>query len=121
AETGTSVLLSSHLLADLERACDYLILLQTSRVQLAGPVDELLDAHRTLIVPRADDDRVRESATVIRASHTDRQSTLLVRTDAPPVDALWTTHEVTLEDLVLAYLSAADTRTALTAWEVTAQ
>ncbi|HEU5332768.1 MAG TPA: ABC transporter ATP-binding protein [Actinocrinis sp.] len=121
AETGTSVLLSSHLLADLERACDYLILLQTSRVQLAGPVDDLLDAHRTLIVPRADDDRARAGATVIRASQTERQSTLLVRTDAPPADPLWTAHEVTLEDLVLAYLSAADTRTAVTAWEVTAK
>ena len=121
AETGTSVLLSSHLLADLERACDYLILLQTSRVQLAGPVDDLLDAHRTLIVPRADEDRVRASTTVIRASQTDRQSTLLVRTDAAPADPMWSAHDVTLEDLVLAYLSAADTRTATTAWEMSAQ
>jgi ABC-2 type transport system ATP-binding protein len=121
AETGTTVLLSSHLLADLERACDYLIVLQTSRVQLAGPVDDLLEEHRTLTGPRAEQEQITAVGDVIRASHTDRQSTLLVRTSAPPADPNWTVHDVTLEDLVLAYLAAADTRTARTAWEVTAK
>jgi ABC-2 type transport system ATP-binding protein len=121
AETGTSVLLSSHLLADLERVCDYLIVLQTAQVQLAGPVDELLEEHRTLTGPRADEEKITAVGQIIRASHTDRQSTLLVRTAAPPADPTWTVHEVTLEDLVLAYLSAADTRPARAAWEVTAK
>ena len=121
AETGTTVLLSSHLLADLERACDYLIVLQTAHVQLSGPVDELLDSHRTLVGPRTESDQVPGVAEVIRASHTDRQSTLLARTDGTvPSDPAWSVHEVTLEDLVLAYLAKADTRSTRTAWEVNA-
>jgi ABC-2 type transport system ATP-binding protein len=121
AETGTTVLLSSHLLADLERACDYLIVLQTAHVQLSGPVDELLEDHRTLVGPRTETDRVPGVAEVIRASHTDRQSTLLARVDGiGPADPAWSVHEVTLEDLVLAYLAKADTRSTRTAWEVNA-
>jgi ABC-2 type transport system ATP-binding protein len=121
AETGTTVLLSSHLLADLERACDYLIVLQTAHVQLSGPVDELLDSHRTLVGPRTEADQVPGLVEVIRASHTDRQSTLLARTDGTlPTDPAWSVHDVTLEDLVLAYLAKADTRSTRTAWEVNA-
>jgi ABC-2 type transport system ATP-binding protein len=120
-ESGTSVLLSSHLLADMERACDYLIVLQTARVQLVGAVDDLLAEHRTLVGPRTETDAIPGVAGVIRASHTDRQSTLLVRrSDTPILAPAWTEHDVTLEDLVLAYLANADTRAASTAWEVTA-
>jgi ABC-2 type transport system ATP-binding protein len=119
AETGTTVLLSSHLLADLERACDYLIVLQTAHVQLSGPVDELLEGHRTLVGPRTETDQIPGVVEVIRASHTDRQTTLLARTDGTvPADPAWSVHDVTLEDLVLAYLAKADTRSTRTAWEV---
>ncbi|MGI5240740.1 ABC transporter ATP-binding protein [Dactylosporangium sp. CA-139066] len=104
AESGTTVVLSSHLLADLERICDYLIVLQTAHVQLAGPVDELLEAHRVLIGPRG----AGSPGEVIRESHTDRQSTLLVRSGTAPVPPQWTAQEVSLEDLVLAYLANAD-------------
>ncbi|WP_328617327.1 ABC transporter ATP-binding protein [Amycolatopsis sp. NBC_00355] len=120
AESETTVLLSSHLLADLERSCDYLIVLQSSRVQLTGAVDELLDAHRTLTGPRAGSESIGGVAEVVRASHTDRQSTLLVRRGTGPIDPLWTEHEVTLEDLVLAHLAAAGPRVAPSAWEVPA-
>src|SRR4051812_9474683 len=120
AESETTVLLSSHLLADLERSCDYLVVLQTSRVQLTGPVDELLDTHRTLVGPRAGSESVAGVAKVIRASHTERQSTLLVRRGDDPIDPLWTEHEVTLEDVVLAHLADAETRVAATAWGVPA-
>jgi ABC-2 type transport system ATP-binding protein len=120
SETDTTVLLSSHLLADLEKACDYLILLQTAHVQLAGPVEDLLAEHRTLVGPRTEQAAIPGVAGVIRASHTDRQSTLLVRVDGRIDNPVWTVHEVTLEDLVLAYLAAADSRTTRTAWEVTA-
>ncbi|MFE7188939.1 ABC transporter ATP-binding protein [Kitasatospora sp. NPDC057541] len=106
-EYGTTVLLSSHLLADLERVCDHLVLLHTSHVQLTGPVEELLAGHRRLIGPRiADGAAVPGVASVIRASHTERQSTLLVRTEGPVDQDHWAVHEVTLEDLVLAHLGA---------------
>src|SRR5262249_44142505 len=111
---------SSHLLADLERACDYLILLQAARIQLVGSVDDLVAQHRTLVGPRTDPFAIPGVAGVIRASHTDRQSTLLARVDGPVDDPSWTVHDVTLEDLVLAYLAAASTGTTSTAWKVTA-
>ncbi|MEV6644414.1 ABC transporter ATP-binding protein [Amycolatopsis sp. NPDC051371] len=120
AESETTVLLSSHLLADLERSCDYLVVLQQSRVQLTGAVDELLETHRTLVGPRAGSESIAGVAKVVRASHTERQSTLLVRRGDGPIDPLWTEHEVTLEDLVLAHLAEAETRVAATAWEVPA-
>ncbi|HEY1622969.1 MAG TPA: ABC transporter ATP-binding protein [Streptosporangiaceae bacterium] len=46
AGDGVSVVLSSHVLADLERVAGYLILLSRGRVQLAGEVGGLLAAHR---------------------------------------------------------------------------
>jgi ABC-2 type transport system ATP-binding protein len=107
AEHEVSVLLSSHLVADLERVCDYLILLAASRVQLAGEVDDLLATHRRLIGPRKDPASLPQSQHVIEASHTDRQSTLLVRTDEPIHDPAWAVEEVSIEDLVLAYMGQA--------------
>src|SRR5262249_1260934 len=51
AESGTAVLFSSHVVAELERICDYLILLRKGRVRLAGDIDELRQAHRVLAGP----------------------------------------------------------------------
>lgn len=119
AEFGTTVLLSSHLLAELERVCDHLVVLNRSHVQLAGSADELLAEHCTLIGPRMGPGPVPGVASVIQAGHTDRQSTLLVRTDGPVDESVWSVHPITLEDLVLAYLGAGDTRNPLSA-EVTA-
>ncbi len=104
-EHGVSVVLSSHLVADLERVCDYLIVLVGSRVRLAGDVEELLATHRRLTGPRREADTMPEGQTVIEASHTDRQSTLLVRTAGPILDPAWSVEQVGLEDLVLAYMS----------------
>ena len=107
AEHELSVVLSSHLVADLERVCDYLIALIGSQVRVAGPVDELLAAHYLLTGPRRDPDTLPDSVQVISASHTDVQTTLLVRTAGQILDPAWTVSEVGLEDLVLAYMSQA--------------
>jgi len=104
-DQGLSVVLSSHLVADLERACDYLIVLIGSRVQIAGEVDHLLDTHHLLTGPRRDPARIPEDLQVISASHTDRQTTLTVRTEGPIHDPAWTVSKIGLEDLVLAYMS----------------
>ncbi|MFI6265426.1 ABC transporter ATP-binding protein [Micromonospora sp. NPDC051006] len=120
ADAGTTVLLSSHLLADLERVCDYLIVLNAARVQLVGTVDEIVADHRQLIGPRHDGGPLGGVAAVVRASHTDRQSTLLVRTDGPITDPSWTVREVSLEDLILAYLADGDTTASHTEWGVPA-
>jgi ABC-2 type transport system ATP-binding protein len=107
AEQDLSVVLSSHLVADLERACDYLIVLVRSRVLVAGPVDELLATHHLLSGPRRDPSSLPDGMQVISASHTDVQTTLLVRTSGQVLDPAWTVSEVGLEDLVLAYMSQA--------------
>ncbi len=107
ADHDASVILSSHLVADLERVCDYLIVLAASRVRLAGEVDRLLAAHRLLTGPRRDPAALPGDWEIISASHTDRQSTLLVRTGGPVHDPAWTVSQVSLEDLVLAYMSQA--------------
>jgi ABC-2 type transport system ATP-binding protein len=111
AEHGVSVLLSSHLVADLERVCDYLAVLVSSRVQVAGEVDELLEAHRRLTGPRHDTAKLPQDIHVIEESHTDRQSTLLVRCNGPVLDPSWSVENVDLEDVVLAYMGQAGSGT----------
>jgi len=107
AEHGTSVILSSHLVADLERVCDYLVMLVHSRVQVAGDIDELLATHHRLTGPRRDRRTLPGDQQVIGQSHTDRQSTFVVRTDQPILDPAWAVERLDLEDLVLAYMTRA--------------
>jgi ABC-2 type transport system ATP-binding protein len=107
AEHGVSVVLSSHLVADLERVCDYLIVLAAGRVQVADDVDDLLASHHRLTGARRDPATLPAGQTVIEASHTDRQSTLLVRTAEPIHDPGWTVEQVSMEDVVLAYMGQA--------------
>jgi ABC-2 type transport system ATP-binding protein len=107
AEHGVSVVLSSHLVADLERVCDYLVVLVDSRVQVAGEIDQLLASHHRLIGPRRDPNTLPANQEVIEAIHADRQSTLIVRTDDPIHDPAWTVEQLSMEDLVLAYMDRA--------------
>ncbi len=107
ADEDITVVLSSHLVADLERVCDYLIVLADSRVQLAGDVEDLLATHYTLSGARRDPQSLPSGIELIEASHTDRQSTLFVRCDGPIYDPSWTVEPVGLEDLVLAYMRRA--------------
>jgi ABC-2 type transport system ATP-binding protein len=107
AEHGVSVVLSSHLVADLERVCDYLVVLVASHIQVAGEVSDLLASHHRLSGPRRDPESLPANQHVIEESHTERQSTLLIRTDDPVLDPAWTVKPVTLEDLVLVYMGQA--------------
>ena len=106
ADEGTSVLLSSHALADLERVADYLIVLGGGRVQVAGDVEGLLATHRMLTGPAGEADRYAERLTVVQAKHAAAQAHLLVRvtTVSDPVPPGWEAHPVSLEELTLAYL-----------------
>jgi ABC-2 type transport system ATP-binding protein len=107
AEQRLSVVLSSHLVADLERVCDYLIVLCAGRVQIAGEVGELLATHHLLTAPRRDPPVLPSGAQVISVSDTDQQTTLVVRANLPVHDPTWTVARVGLEDVVLAYMSRA--------------
>ncbi|GAB1821679.1 ABC transporter ATP-binding protein [Herbidospora sp. RD11066] len=104
AADAFSVLLSSHLVADLERVCDFLIVLVDSAVRVAGEVDTLLATHHRLVGPRRDPDRLPAGQEVVSARHTDRQSTYVIRTEEPILDPVWVVSQLTLEDLVLAYM-----------------
>jgi ABC-2 type transport system ATP-binding protein len=105
ATHGMSVVLSSHLIADLERVCDYLVVLVASRVQVAGEVSELLSSHYRLSGARRDPGSLPASQEVVEESHTDKQSTFLIRSSEPVLDPAWTVRPVTLDDLVIAYMS----------------
>jgi ABC-2 type transport system ATP-binding protein len=104
AAGGLTVVLSSHLLADLERVVDYLILLSASHVQLCGDIDDLLAEHRVLVGPRKDPAAIAKTHTVVQATHTARQTTLIVRGTAPVIDPAWESSDIGLEEMVLAYM-----------------
>lgn len=96
-----TVVLSSHIVADLERMCDHLVILARSRTQLAGPIDEILAEHRLLVGPRGP---APDGVDVIKETSTERQTTMLVRSSRHVYDARWQVVEVDLEEIVLAYL-----------------
>lgn len=104
AERGLTVVLSSHILAELERVCDHLVILAVGRTQLAGSIDEIVSSHRLLTGPRDAAEDVARLHEVVRESHADRQTTLVVRADGHVYDSRWTVHELDLEEIVLAYL-----------------
>jgi ABC-2 type transport system ATP-binding protein len=103
-DDGVSVVLSSHVLTELERVADYLILLSRGRVQMAGEVDDLLASHRVLTGPALEADRYAERP-VVHVRRAEAQAHLLVRaTAADPVPPGFQAHPVGLEELALAYL-----------------
>jgi ABC-2 type transport system ATP-binding protein len=104
AEHGTGVILSSHLVSDLERVCDYLVVLVASRVQLAGETDELLAQHHRIVCTRRRESDLPAGLEVISVNHTDRQSTFVVRSDSELPAGDWSAEHLELEDLVLTYM-----------------
>jgi ABC-2 type transport system ATP-binding protein len=105
ADNATSVILSSHLVSDLERVCDYLIVLVSSRVQLAGETEALLAQHYRIVCTRRKESDLPPGLEVVLAEHSDRQSTFFVRSQAePPPGVDWSVEHLNLEDLVLTYM-----------------
>ena len=104
ADDGVSVVLSSHVLAELERVADYLVLLSQGRVQVAGEVNDLLASHRMLTGPAAEAGQYAERP-VVHVRRGEAQAHLLVRaTSDDPVPPGWEAHPVSLEELTLTYL-----------------
>ena len=101
-----TVVLSSHLVADIERVCDHLILLASSRVQLCGDIEGLLAEHQVLVGPRKDTSVIERDHTVVQTERTARQTTMLVRMNGPLADPEWEAEDVSLEELVLGYMGA---------------
>ena len=108
-DLGASAILSSHALADVERVCDYLVVLADSRVQLAGEVPELLAAHFRLTGARDDLAALPAGVEAVRVEHGQRESTAVVRADrGRPAGGPWRVDPADLEELVLAYMTRAN-------------
>ncbi len=106
ADAGMTVLLSTHVVAELGGVADYLMLLDAGSLLTSGDVDDMLTSHHRYVGPRSD--QPPGPGTVVEASHAPHQSSFLVALPpgerptrvAPP----WTVRPVTLEELVLAHL-----------------
>jgi ABC-2 type transport system ATP-binding protein len=103
AEHGVSVVLSSHLVSDLERVCDHLVVLRNGRVTVDGDIADLVRSHRLLSGPRHTG-AIAGVGQVIDRTDTDRQTVALVRITGPVLDPAWEVREVDLEEIVLGYL-----------------
>jgi ABC-2 type transport system ATP-binding protein len=108
AAGSLTVVLSSHLVADLERVCDHITLLARSQVLLSGDIDAVLAEHKVLVGPRKDTAPIERAHTVVQTVTTARQSTLMVRLGGPVSDPAYQTEDVILEELVLAYMGASE-------------
>ena len=108
AEEGLSVVFSSHVVAELERVCDYLIVLTAGQVQVAGEVDDLVAGHRLLVGPAAETQRVEDRYPVVRRTpgrtSGPRAGARERAPDRGPPPYGWVEQPVGLEELVLAYL-----------------
>jgi ABC-2 type transport system ATP-binding protein len=105
AEEGVTVVLSSHILAELERVCDHLVILSRARVVLAGSTEEIVGSHRLLTGARHEVDELERLHSVVHCASTERQTTVLVRANGHVYDAHWRVSNVGLEEIVLAYLA----------------
>jgi ABC-2 type transport system ATP-binding protein len=104
---GLTVLIASHVVSELERLCDWLIVLTSGQVQLSGPADDLIEAHQLFTVPRATTD-AELPGVIIHRTDSDRHSSVLVRADPAQLAAQqrpgWQADPVGFEQLILAYL-----------------
>jgi ABC-2 type transport system ATP-binding protein len=105
AEGGVTVLLSTHLLADLERVCDHLVLIAGARPVICADIDELVTSHKVLRAPARDTKAIERDHHVVTRTCTPREVTLTVKLNGPVHDPAWRVDDMGLEDIVLAYLS----------------
>jgi ABC-2 type transport system ATP-binding protein len=111
ADGGLTVVMSSHLLADLERVSDHVIVLASGQTQLCDNIEPVLREHLLLVGRRENSNTLGEGITVINETHSAKQSTLLVRLDkSAKVPAHWQRHEPNIEEIILAYMGQAQQR-----------
>ncbi|MEU5714963.1 ABC transporter ATP-binding protein [Streptomyces sp. NPDC020403] len=110
AEHSTTIVMSSHILTELEGACDYVLLVDGGRVRLGGESDDIVAAHAVLT------GQARDLAphTVVETRTTGRQLTALVRKEGPVDGRVWEVTQPSLEDLLLAHLRSPDAPALLT-------
>jgi ABC-2 type transport system ATP-binding protein len=104
AEGGVTVLLSSHLLPDLERVCDHLILIADAEPVICAEIDDLLASHKLLTAPARETASIERDHHVLTKTRTPREVSLTVRCNGPIIDPAWRVDDLGLEEIVLAYL-----------------
>lgn len=104
AERSTTMIISSHSISDLENICDYFIVLSPHKVQLEASLEQIIQQHRRITGPREHFASIANTYTVVEANHTGRQSSALIRTFLSINDPHWRVEEVSLEDIIIAYL-----------------
>lgn len=104
ASDEVTVLLSSHLLADLERVSDHVIVLAGGRMALCGDIDDVVASHRVLTAPARETGLLERDHEVVRVDRTPRQVSVIARLKGPVAEPGWMVEEVGLEEIVLAYL-----------------
>jgi ABC-2 type transport system ATP-binding protein len=107
ADSGATIVLSSHLVTDLERVCDYLVVMVDSHVRIAGDVDELLGSHYRMSGPRKDEPSGSSGPDIVQADRSARHSTLVVHSTVPVDRPGWDIETLCLEDIVLAHMARA--------------
>ena len=103
ADGGTTIVLSSHVITDLERVCDHVVVLDRGRVQVAGAIDDLLGEHTVVSGPADREEALRRNQCVVGAKTTGRQTIAVVRGE-PPREEAWRVEPVGLEELIMTYL-----------------
>jgi ABC-2 type transport system ATP-binding protein len=102
--TGITVVLSSHLIGELARVCDHLVIIREGRLCLTGELDQLISEHHWVAGAPDETERIPGSVEVLSESRHERHTTLLVRSFQPLLNPALTVTPVDLEELVLAYL-----------------
>lgn len=104
AEGDVTVLLSSHLLPDLERVCDHLILISDAQPVICADIDDLVHSHKLLTAAARDTAAIERDHRVVTNTRTPREVSLIVELRGPLIDPSWRIDDLGLEEIVLAYL-----------------
>jgi ABC-2 type transport system ATP-binding protein len=104
AEREVTIVFSSHLIGDLERVCDHLIVVDRGRTLVAGAIEEIMSTHAIVTGPGGDAANLPGVTDVVRQERTPRHTVAVVRSEHPPFDPSWHAEPVGLEELILAYL-----------------
>jgi ABC-2 type transport system ATP-binding protein len=106
--TGMTIVLSSHLVGELARFCDHLIVIRDGRLRLAGELDQLVSEHLWVGGTPDQTERLPRGVEVLSRVRHERHTKLLVRSREPLLNPELTVSQVDVEELVLAYLEPPD-------------
>lgn len=106
AERGITVLMSSHIVGELETACDRLVVLRDGRVVLAGDVDEITARHRAVTGPADGLTRLASQALIVDHEVRGGSASALIASHGALtfLDPRWQQHPTALDRVVLGYL-----------------